>query len=79
LSVEKKCESRIKKSVNAAVDEAGRGLFEVIDFQIERATEACAKVIVKRSKCERVIDPVEEIIEIESAGCAGNNAQAESA
>ncbi len=79
LRVQKECQTWVEKSVDVAVDKAGRGLFEVIDFQIERAAEARAKIIVKCSKCERVINPVEKIIGIESARCAGKNAQAESA
>ena len=38
LRIEKQREARIEKSVAAAVDQTGRGLFEMVNLQIERAT-----------------------------------------
>ena len=79
LRIEKECQSRIEKSVDTAVNEARRGLFEVIDLQIERAAEARTYIIVKYRKCEGVIEVVEKVIDIEGARRGGKNAQAENA
>ena len=51
LRVDKKRQTRIEKSVDAAVDQTGRGLFEMVNFQIEGAAQSCAKIIVKSRKC----------------------------
>src|SRR5213594_1437665 len=58
LRIQKECQTRVEKSVNLAVDEAGRRLFEVIDFQIERAAQSCAQIILKCRDRERAIEPV---------------------
>src|SRR5437773_11884391 len=78
LRVEKQGQTRIEKCVNAAVDETGRWLFEVIDFQIERAAEARAEIIVKCGNAQRRVQAVEGVINVERARCAGEHAQAES-
>src|SRR6266550_743847 len=79
LCVEKERQTRIKKRVDAAVDEARRRLLEVIDFQIERAAQSHAQIIMKCRGGKRVVDLVEKIIDVKGAGCAGKDAQAESA
>ena len=79
LRVQKECQPRVEKSVDAAVNETGRGLFEMIDLQIERAAQSCTQIVLKCRDRERSVEPVEEIIDIESARCAGKNAQTESA
>ena len=47
LRVEKERQTRIKKSVDAAVDQTRRRLLEVIDFQIESAAQSRPQIIVK--------------------------------
>src|SRR6266545_3857312 len=79
LRIQKKSQTRIEKSVDAAVDETGRRLIEVIDFQIERAAQSCAQFILKCGDRKLGIEPVEEIINIESVRRAGKNAQADGA
>ena len=79
LRIEKECQSRIEKSVDATVNETGRGLIEVIDFQIERAAQSCATFILKCGDRKLGIEPVEKIVDIESARRAGKNAQADGA
>src|SRR5262245_5306883 len=79
LRIQKQREARIEKRVDVAVNETGRGLFEVINFQIERAAQSCAQIVLKRRDRERGIEPVERVIDIEGARRAGKDAQAESA
>src|ERR671918_37456 len=58
LCIEKQRQTRIEESVNVAIDEAGRRLFEVIDLQIERTAQSCAQIILKCRDRERAIEPI---------------------
>src|SRR5207247_8869898 len=77
LCVQKERQPWVEKSVDAAVNETRRGLFEVIDLQIKRAAQSCAQIIVKCRDRERGVEPVEKIIDIKGARSAGKYAQAE--
>src|SRR4029434_6356047 len=77
LRVEKQRKTIIEKVVDIRVDETGRGLLEIIKFQIDRAAQSRAKIIVKPGDCKRAVEAVESIIDVESARRAPENAQAE--
>ena len=78
LRVEKQRETRIEEIVNLGVDETGCGLLEIIEFEINCAAQSGAKIILKGGDSQRAVEPVQSIIDIESARCAGKNPQAES-
>src|SRR5436189_2884826 len=78
LRVEKEGQTRIEKRVDVAIDETGRGLFEVIEFQIERAAQSYAQIVVKCGNAQRRVQAIEKVINIERARCAGEHAQAQS-
>ena len=79
LRVQKESQPRVEKSVDVAINETRRGLFEVINLQIERAAQSYPEIILKCGDRERSIGPVEKIIDVEGARSAGKNAQAEGA
>jgi hypothetical protein len=78
LRVEKEGQTRVEKRVDVAVNETGRGLFEVIEFQIERAAQAYAQIVVKCGNAQRRVQAIEKVINVKRARCAGEHAQAES-
>ncbi len=77
LRVQKESQPWIEKSVAVAINETRRGLFEVINLQIERAAESCAEIVLKCRNRERSVEPVEKIIDVEGARCAGKEVEAE--
>src|SRR6516162_777400 len=77
LGIDKQRETRIEEIVDFRVDETGRRLLEVIKFQIDCATQSCAQIILKPGDRERAVEPVDSIIDVESACRARENAQAE--
>src|SRR5215471_9352569 len=77
LRVDKQRKTIIEKVVDIRVDETGRGLLEIIKLQIGCAAQSRAKIILKPGDRQRAIEPVERIIDVESARCARENAQAE--
>src|ERR1051325_4217920 len=77
LCVQKECQPRVEKSVAFAVNETRRVLFELINLQVERATQSCPQIVVKCRDRERCVELVETIIDIEGALRAGKDAQAE--
>src|SRR5258708_39926268 len=52
-------------------------MLEIIKFQIGRAAQTSGKIIVKCGDRQCAVEPVESIIDVESARRAGENAQAE--
>src|SRR5262249_48871464 len=77
LRVQKQRKPIIEKVVDTRVDQAGRRLLEIIKFQIERATQACAKIILEAGDRQRVVEAVESIIDVESVCRACEHAQAQ--
>src|SRR5690349_11802536 len=77
LRIEKQRQARTEKCIDAAVDQAGCGLLEVVDFQIQRAAQSYSKIVCKGRNCERVVEAIQEIIDVERARCASKHAQAE--
>ena len=67
----------LKRLSIVRVDETGRGLLEIIKFQIDCAAQSRAKIILKPGDRQCAIEPVESIIDVESACRARENAQAE--
>ena len=59
LRVEKQRETRIEEIVDFRVDEAGRGLLEIIKFQIDCAAQSRAKIILKPGDRQCAVEPVE--------------------
>src|SRR5690348_13958224 len=47
LRVEKQRQARIEKCIDAAVEQSGCGLLEVVDFQIQRAAQSYSKIVLK--------------------------------
>src|SRR6266700_1046415 len=64
LCVEKKCQARVEKIVDLAVDEPRGGLLEMINLDVDRAAQARSKIILKSGDGERAIEPVENIIHV---------------
>src|SRR5580765_804996 len=77
LRVQKQRKTIIEKIVDIRVDQTGRGLLEIIKFQIDSAAQSRAKIILKPGDRQCAIEPVESIIDVESACRARENAQAE--
>ena len=68
---------RIEEIVDFRIDKTGRWLLEIIKFQIDCAAQPRAKIILKPGDRQRATEPVETIIDVESARRARENAQAE--
>src|SRR5215472_7413435 len=77
LRVDKQCKTIIEKVVDIRVDQTGRGLLEVIKLQIGCAAQSRAKIVLKSGDRQRAVEPVESIIDVERAGRAREDAQAE--
>src|SRR6266496_2219250 len=77
LRVDKQRKTIIEKVVDIRVDQTGRGLLEIVKFQIDCAAQSRAKIVLKPGDRQGAIKPVESIIDVESACRARENAQAE--
>src|SRR2546423_15367743 len=77
LRIEKEREARIKEIVDLAVDESGRGLFKMINFEINRAAQVRPKIVVKRGDHQRAVEPVKKIIDLKRTRTARQQAKAE--
>src|ERR1043166_2096803 len=77
LGIEKEREPRTEQIVNRAVDESRRRLLKMVILKVERAAQPGAKLILPGGNRERAVEPVENIIDINRAGSAGKEAQAE--
>src|SRR6476661_5414999 len=77
LRVQKQRETRIKQIIDFRINEPGRGLLEIIKFQIESAAQSRAEILLKPGDRQCAIEAVESIIDVESARRARKNAQAE--
>src|SRR5439155_16476173 len=77
LCVQKQRQTRIEEIVDLAVDETGRRLLEMINFEVDRAAQARANIVFKCRHGERGIKPVEQIIYVDRAHCAGEKTKAE--
>src|SRR5215469_4675111 len=62
LRVYKQRKAIIEKVVDIRVDETGRGLLEIVKFQIRRAAQSRTKIILKSGDRQRAIESVESII-----------------
>src|SRR5262245_1424864 len=70
LRVQKQDDTWIEEIVLRRVDEAGRGLLEIIKLQVDSAAQPRTKIIFKPGDRQRAIEPVESIIDVERACCA---------
>ena len=77
LCIEKKRQPRAEEIVDFAVDESRGRLLEVIEFQINCAAQARAKVLLERGKRQAIVESVDEVIDFERARAASQKAQAE--
>src|SRR5207244_12507476 len=75
LSVEKQRQPRVEKVVNVTVNKSGRRLLEMISLKIDRAAQAQTHVILERCHTERSVHPVEQVISIQCARGAGQEAE----
>src|SRR5439155_18571455 len=71
----KECQTRVEQIVDPAVDQSGRWLLEVIDFKIDCAAQSRAKIVLKRGKGKRCIQPIEEIIHFKGMCRRDENAE----
>src|SRR4029453_18630623 len=57
--------------------ETRRRLLKIIEFKVDCAAQSGAKIIVIPGDCQGAVEPVESFIDVESAGGAREDAQAE--
>src|SRR5438552_4098395 len=62
LGVEKQSEAWIKKIMAFRVDQAGRRLLEMIIFEIDRAAQARAGLVVQKGPRQFFFDAIEKIL-----------------
>src|SRR5437764_14542142 len=77
LRIEKECQTRVEEIVDVTIDQSRRGLLEIVDFKIDRAAQARAKIVVEGSDGEGRIEPVEKIIALQRACCPTDKTEAE--